>query len=99
MISKQSFLRGLKWFALFILAYQLWIFLHICWWVNHNPSTSAFMEDRLEVMQEKNPDAVLKHKWVDYKNISPNLKRALIASEDSKFLDHEGFDWDGIQKA
>ena len=57
------------------------------------------MEDRLELMQEKNPDAVLKHQWVDYKNISPNLKRALIASEDSKFLDHEGFDWDGIQKA
>lgn len=99
MISKQSFLRGLKWFALFILAYQLWIFLHICWWIQHNPSTSAFMRVRLEVMQEKNPDAVLKHKWVDYKNISPNLKRALIASEDSKFLDHEGFDWDGIQKA
>jgi monofunctional biosynthetic peptidoglycan transglycosylase len=99
MISKQSFLRGLKWFALFILAYQLWIFLHICWWIQHNPSTSAFMKVRLEVMQEKNPDAVLKHKWVDYKNISPNLKRALIASEDSKFLDHEGFDWDGIQKA
>jgi monofunctional biosynthetic peptidoglycan transglycosylase len=99
MISKQSFLRGLKWFALFILAYQLWIFLHICWWIQHNPSTSAFMKVRLEVMQEKNPDAVLKHKWVDYKNISPNLKRALIASEDSKFLDHEGFDWEGIQKA
>lgn len=57
------------------------------------------MEDRLEVLQEDNPDATLKHKWVDYKNISPNLKRALIASEDSKFLDHEGFDWDGIQKA
>jgi len=53
--------------------YQLWIFLHICWWVNHNPSTSAFMEDRLEVLQEDNPDAVLKHRWVDYKKISPNL--------------------------
>jgi monofunctional biosynthetic peptidoglycan transglycosylase len=99
MISKQSFFRGLKWFALLILAYQLWIFLHICWWIHHNPLTSAFMEDRLGVMQEKNPDAVLKYKWVDYQNISPNLKRALIASEDSKFLDHEGFDWDSIQKA
>ena len=80
-------------------ALQLWIFLHICWWVNHNPSTSAFMEDRLEVLQEDNPDAVLKHRWVDYKKISPNLKRALIAAEDAKFVDHEGFDWEGIQKA
>lgn len=82
-----------------ILLYQLWIFSHICWWVSHNPADSAFMQDRLEVLQEKNPDAELRHKWVDYKKISVNLKRAVIAAEDSKFLDHEGFDWKGIQKA
>ncbi len=57
------------------------------------------MEDRLEVLQEDNPNAVLKHRWVDYRKISTNLKRALIAAEDAKFVDHEGFDWDGIQKA
>ena len=94
-----TFWRVLKWLGIIIVMYQLWIFLHICWWINHNPSTSAFMEDRLEVLQESNPDAVLKHRWVDYKKISPNLKRALIAAEDAKFVDHEGFDWDGIQKA
>ncbi len=94
-----NFWRVLKWLVIIVVVYQLWIFLHICWWVNHNPSTSAFMEDRLEVLQEDNPDAVLKHRWVDYKKISPNLKRALIAAEDAKFVDHEGFDWEGIQKA
>ena len=94
-----NFWRLLKWLGIIVVVYQLWIFLHICWWVNHNPSTSAFMEDRLEVLQEDNPDAVLKHRWVDYKRISPNLKRALIAAEDAKFVDHEGFDWEGIQKA
>ncbi len=57
------------------------------------------MEDRLEIMQDKNPDAELKHKWVPYAKSSNNLKRALIASEDAKFVDHEGFDWEGIQKA
>jgi monofunctional biosynthetic peptidoglycan transglycosylase len=57
------------------------------------------MTDRLEVMQDKNPDAELQHQWVPYKKISNNLKRALIASEDAKFVDHEGFDWEGIQKA
>jgi monofunctional biosynthetic peptidoglycan transglycosylase len=36
---------------------------------------------------------------VPYNRISNNLKRSLIAAEDSKFLDHEGFDWEGIQKA
>jgi monofunctional biosynthetic peptidoglycan transglycosylase len=91
--------RALVLFMAFVLLYQVWIFLHICWWIKFNPSSSAFMEDRLEIIQEKRPDAVLKHKWVDYEKISNNLKRAVIASEDAKFLDHEGFDWDGIQKA
>ena len=31
--------------------------------------------------------------------ISANLKRAVVAAEDAKFLDHEGFDWEAIQKA
>jgi monofunctional biosynthetic peptidoglycan transglycosylase len=86
-------------FFIIVILYQLWIFLHICWWTKFNPSSSAFMEDRLEVIQETKPDAELKYKWVDYSHISNNLKRAVIASEDSKFNDHEGFDWDGIQKA
>jgi len=50
-------------------------------------------------MQDQNPNAELRHKWVPYTKISNNLKRALIASEDAKFVEHEGFDWDGIQKA
>ena len=57
------------------------------------------MDDRLAVIQGTNPDAELKYKWVDYAQISNNLKRAVIASEDAKFVDHEGFDWDGIEKA
>ena len=85
-------------FALLLL-YQFWIFAHICWWVKFNPSASAFMQDRLAVMQDKNPNAELRHKWVPYEKISNNLKRALVAAEDAKFVDHEGFDWEGIQKA
>lgn len=91
--------RGIALFVAVVLLYQLWIFAHIWWWVGHNPSTSAFMEQRLEVLQIKKPDAELRHRWVPYNRISNNLKRALIAAEDSKFLDHEGFDWEGIQKA
>jgi len=73
--------------------------LHICWWIKFNPSTSAFMEDRLAVIQESKPDAELKYRWVDYAQISNHLKRAVIASEDAKFKDHEGFDWEGIENA
>lgn len=82
-----------------ILCYQLWLLAHVWWWVDHNPSASAFMETRLEILQDRNPDAQLNHQWVPYSKISRNLKQALIVSEDAKFVDHEGFDWDGIQKA
>lgn len=81
------------------LGYHAWIAAHIWWWVDHNPSTSAFMETSLETMQEKNPKAALQHQWLPYGNISDNLKRALIAAEDAKFVDHEGFDWEGIALA
>lgn len=91
--------RGLVLFFMILFLYQLWIFLHICWWVKFNPSSSAFMVDRLEIIQEEKPDAELKYLWVDYSKISSNLKRAVIASEDAKFVDHEGFDWEGIEKA
>ncbi|GAB3259455.1 biosynthetic peptidoglycan transglycosylase [Chitinimonas naiadis] len=83
---------------LFIL-YQLWIFAHVLWWRDHNPSETAFMDQQLSVLQDKNPDAELKYQWVPYEKISPNLKRALVASEDAKFLEHEGFDWEGMQAA
>jgi monofunctional biosynthetic peptidoglycan transglycosylase len=82
-----------------MLVYQAWIAAHIAWWIEHNPATSAFMDDRLAIMQSKDPKARLQHKWIAYANISGNLKRALIAAEDAKFVDHEGFDWDGIYKA
>ena len=34
-----------------------------------------------------------------YEKISTHVKRAVIAAEDDKFIDHEGFDWEGMQKA
>jgi monofunctional glycosyltransferase len=85
--------------VLYAFAYQVWIFLHIWWWLDHNPHSSAFMEERLEVMHQEKPEAELKHRWVDYAKISMHLKRAVIASEDAKFVAHEGFDWEGIEKA
>jgi len=92
-------LRGLLALLLLILLYQLWIFLHICYWVHQNPTSTAFMRDRLQQLQKESPEARLKHQWVDYQQISINLKRAVVAAEDSKFAQHEGFDWDGIQQA
>ena len=57
------------------------------------------MSAGLSRMQDKNPEAVLRHHWVAYERISPQLKRAIVSAEDSKFLDHEGFDIKGLQTA
>lgn len=80
-------------------ALQLWFFAHVLYWSRFNPSTTAFMERRLETLRAKRPAARLVHQWVPYERISVNLKRAVVAAEDARFLDHEGFDWEAIQKA
>ncbi len=81
------------------LVWQLWLFGWVLFWGWVNPDTTRFMEIRLLELRAKNPDAQLKKQWVPYERISIHLKRAIIASEDAKFVDHEGFDWEGIQKA
>ena len=78
---------------------QFWFVVHIWYWTGHNPDMTAFMLSRLEQLREKDARATLRHQWVPYQRISLHLKRAIIAAEDAKFLDHEGFDWEAIQKA
>ena len=87
--------------ALFLLAllWQGWYFGWVLWWKWFNPDMTSFMSLRVDELREKNPKAELKHQWVPYAKISANLKRAVVAAEDDKFIDHEGFDWEGIQKA
>ncbi|MGA9395413.1 MAG: monofunctional biosynthetic peptidoglycan transglycosylase [Azonexus sp.] len=95
--------RWLNWTLLALLgifvAWQFWLVGWVLLWKWVDPGTTRFMEIRLQELRVKNPNAQLKMQWVPYGRISPNLKRAIIASEDAKFVDHEGFDWDGIQKA
>lgn len=80
-------------------AIQFWFLVHVWYWVGHNPESTAFMRARLEIMREDDPKARLRQQWVPYQRISGHLKRAIVATEDAKFMTHNGFDWDGIQKA
>jgi len=41
----------------------------------------------------------LNRQWVEYDAISPNLRRAAVASEDARFCGHHGFDWTEIDAA
>jgi len=91
--------RGLLVLIGLFLLWQLWLFCWVLFWGWFNPGTTRFMEIRLAELRQKTPNAQLQQQWVPYARISVHLKRALIASEDANFVDHEGFDWDGIQKA
>ncbi len=44
-------------------------------------------------------DAIFSHEWVPIENISPNLQKAVISSEDGTFMTHHGFDFTAIKKA
>jgi monofunctional biosynthetic peptidoglycan transglycosylase len=81
------------------LLWLAWIALHIAWYQAHPPGETAFMTQRMAEARAKNPRAELRYRFVPYERISMPLKRAMIAAEDAKFVDHEGFDWEGIQRA
>ncbi|GGY72274.1 monofunctional biosynthetic peptidoglycan transglycosylase [Pseudoduganella plicata] len=81
------------------LAVQAYFFVQIWWWVDHNPTMTAFMRQQQSAMREKDPNATIRQQWVPYERISKNLKRAIIASEDANFSEHDGVDWDALEKA
>ena len=80
-----------------------WYAAQILWWRFNPVGETSFMGHRMSQMSDElrgtRPKAALKYQWVPYERISNHLKRAIIAAEDAKFVEHEGFDWDGIAKA
>jgi monofunctional biosynthetic peptidoglycan transglycosylase len=96
-------LRVAGWFAVAaagaFLVIQLYFLGRVWWMKDHNPATTSFMQAGLDRLREKQPQAKLRHAWVPYDRISVHLKRAVVAAEDARFVDHEGFDWDAIEKA
>jgi monofunctional biosynthetic peptidoglycan transglycosylase len=79
--------------------YEAWVFWRVWRFARHNPERTSFMELRLAELRENDPGAELRQKWVRYGQISPALKRAVLAAEDIRFLRHDGFDWEGIENA
>jgi monofunctional biosynthetic peptidoglycan transglycosylase len=71
----------------------------ITWWRDHPPRETSFMAERMRELERKTPGAPLRYQFVPYERVAVSLKRAMIAAEDSKFVEHEGFDWDGIELA
>ena len=63
------------------------------------PHHTAFMNMRMSEIAQEKPQVALSYQWVPYNQIAENLKKALIASEDANFAEHDGFDWNGIKNA
>ena len=91
--------RLLAVFMLALAAYHGWVFWQVWRLREHDPHTTSFMRNGLERLRSRNPMARLQQRWVPYEQISAHLKRAVIAAEDQRFLDHEGFDVEAIQEA
>ena len=93
----------LKWilalpFALFIL-FNAYVYGSILTFRAVAPHHSAFMTARMAEFRREGRDVALDYRWRAYPDISANLKKALIASEDAAFAEHSGFDWNGIRNA
>ena len=64
-----------------------------------NPKTTAFMELREREAAAAGRPVKRAQRWVPYSRISINLRRAVLAAEDSAFFDHEGVDIAEIRKS
>ena len=81
------------------LVYELITFPSISRLRNENPTTTSMIEYRISeaVSQGREPRKFMI--WTPIEQISPHLQRAVLAGEDSRFFQHDGFDWDAIEKA
>ncbi|MCW5948973.1 MAG: transglycosylase domain-containing protein [Pyrinomonadaceae bacterium] len=81
------------------LAFELFTFPCISCLKNDNPTTSSMIEYRLAEARAEGREPKKFMIWTPMEQISPNLQRAVLAGEDARFFQHNGFDWDAIQKA
>ena len=79
--------------------FQLWCFAWVgLYRMGLAPYTAFMKSEQMRLLFEKGRLG-LEHEWLDYNEISDNLKRAVVASEDAGFVDHDGVDWNAIEVA
>jgi monofunctional biosynthetic peptidoglycan transglycosylase len=64
-----------------------------------NPPTTAFMQLRAREAKARGKQPRQVQRWVSYKRISPNLTRAVLVAEDASFWQHDGVDYEELQKS
>jgi monofunctional biosynthetic peptidoglycan transglycosylase len=81
------------------LALQLFFLARIAWMRVVDPQSTTFQRSEAWRLLAEKGRIAWAQRWVDYAQISPHLKRAVIAAEDSGFADHSGVDWDAVERA
>jgi monofunctional glycosyltransferase len=84
--------------VLAVVLLQLFFFIRIAQMTWIAPESTSFERSNFYQLASQNK-LRWRQNWADYKDISKSLKRAIIASEDAGFTDHDGVDWAAIEKA
>ncbi|OYT90732.1 MAG: monofunctional biosynthetic peptidoglycan transglycosylase [Burkholderiales bacterium PBB3] len=95
----KSALRVVGLLVLALLALQLYFILRIAAMAVIAPESTTFERSQAWQIVAEKGRLPWRQQWVPYAQISDNLKRAVVASEDDGFSSHGGVDWDAIQKA
>lgn len=93
---------ALRWIALLLLAFialQLFFVGRIAAMAIADPVSTTFERSEAWRIAHERERLRWSQRWVPYGQISDNLKRAVIASEDGTFAWHDGVDWDALEKA
>ncbi|MES2508782.1 MAG: transglycosylase domain-containing protein [Pseudomonadota bacterium] len=81
------------------LALQLYFIARIALMTVVSPESTAFQRSEIWRVTAATGSLKWRQQWVPYEKISDNLKRAVIASEDASFIDHDGVDIEALEKA
>jgi monofunctional glycosyltransferase len=81
------------------LVYEVAMFPRVAALKTKNPETTSMIETRLSEARREGREPRRVQQWVPLERISPHLQRAVLAGEDSNFAEHDGFDYEAIQKA
>ena len=85
--------------ALALLCLEIYFIGRIAVMATVDPQSTAFQRSEAWRVVNARGNLPWAQQWVDYGQISDNLKRAVIASEDDGFVNHDGVDWDALEKA
>jgi len=81
------------------LAVQLYFVGRIALMVVMDPQSTAFQRSEIYRVATEKGSLAWRQQWVPYADLSDNLKRAVIVSEDATFIEHEGVDLEALEKA